>query len=37
MNADVIMKGRKARGEVLSMLSNDGQHQDTGAKMIQLR
>ena len=31
----VIMKGRKARGEVISIaLSNDGQHQDTGAKMI---
>jgi Fe-S cluster assembly protein SufB len=31
----VIMKGRKARGEVLSIaLANDGQHQDTGAKMI---
>src|SRR5512135_132340 len=31
----VIMKGRKARGEVLSIaLANDGQHQDTGAKMV---
>ncbi|PYL07334.1 MAG: Fe-S cluster assembly protein SufB [Verrucomicrobia bacterium] len=31
----VIMKGRKARGEVFSIaLANDGQHQDTGAKMI---
>src|SRR5438046_9426213 len=31
----VIMKRRKARGEVLSIaLANDGQHQDTGAKMI---
>src|SRR5437763_15800276 len=31
----VIMKGRKARGEVLSIaLANDGQHQDTGAKVI---
>lgn len=31
----VIMKGRKARGEVVSIaLANDGQHQDTGAKMI---
>src|SRR2546428_13805060 len=31
----VIMKGRKAGGEVLSIaLANDGQHQDTGAKMI---
>ena len=31
----VIMKGRKARGEVISnALANDGQHQDTGAKMI---
>src|SRR6202790_1045931 len=31
----VIMKGRRARGEVLSIaLANDGQHQDTGAKMI---
>ena len=31
----VILKGRRARGEVLSIaLSNDGQHQDTGAKMV---
>ena len=31
----VILKGRKARGEVLSIaLANDGQHQDTGAKMV---
>lgn len=31
----VIMKGRKARGEVISIaLANDGQHQDTGAKMV---
>lgn len=31
----VIMKGRKARGEVVSIaLANNGQHQDTGAKMI---
>ncbi len=31
----VVMKGRKARGEVISIaLANDGQHQDTGAKMI---
>jgi Fe-S cluster assembly protein SufB len=31
----VIMKGRKARGEVISIaLAKDGQHQDTGAKMI---
>jgi Fe-S cluster assembly protein SufB len=31
----VIMKGRKARGEVISIaLAGDGQHQDTGAKMI---
>src|ERR1700716_3056241 len=31
----VIMKGRKARGEALTIaLANDGQHQDTGAKMI---
>ena len=31
----VIMKGRKARGEVISIaLASDGQHQDTGAKMI---
>ncbi len=30
----VVMKGRKARGEVLSIaLANNGQHQDTGAKM----
>lgn len=33
----VILKGRKARGEVLSIaLANNGQHQDTGAKMIHL-
>ena len=33
----VVLKGRKARGEVLSIaLANDGQHQDTGAKMIHL-
>ena len=31
----VILRGRKARGEVLSIaLANNGQHQDTGAKMI---
>jgi Fe-S cluster assembly protein SufB len=31
----VIMKGEGARGEVISIaLANDGQHQDTGAKMI---
>ncbi len=31
----VVMKGRGARGEVISIaLANDGQHQDTGAKMI---
>ena len=31
----VILKGRKAKGEVLSIaLANDGQHQDTGAKMV---
>ena len=31
----VVLMGRKARGEVLSIaLANDGQHQDTGAKMI---
>lgn len=31
----VVLKGKKARGEVLSIaLANDGQHQDTGAKMI---
>lgn len=31
----VIMKGRKARGEVISIaLANTSQHQDTGAKMI---
>ena len=29
------MKGRRARGEVISIaLANNGQHQDTGAKMI---
>jgi Fe-S cluster assembly protein SufB len=33
----VILRGRKARGEVLSIaLANSGQHQDTGAKMIHL-
>lgn len=31
----VVLKGRKARGEVLSIaLAADGQHQDTGAKMV---
>jgi Fe-S cluster assembly protein SufB len=31
----VVLKGRKARGEVISIaLARDGQHQDTGAKMI---
>ena len=31
----VVLKGRRARGEVLSIaLAHDGQHQDTGAKMI---
>lgn len=31
----VIMKGKRARGEVISIaLANNGQHQDTGAKMI---
>jgi len=31
----VILRGRKARGEVISIaLANDGQHQDTGAKMV---
>ena len=31
----VIMKGKRARGEVISIaLANTGQHQDTGAKMI---
>jgi len=31
----VELLGRKARGEVISIaLANDGQHQDTGAKMI---
>lgn len=31
----VVMKGKRARGEVVSIaLANDGQHQDTGAKMI---
>ena len=30
----VVLKGRKSRGEVLSIaLAGDGQHQDTGAKM----
>jgi Fe-S cluster assembly protein SufB len=31
----VVLKGRKARGEVVSIaLASNGQHQDTGAKMI---
>jgi len=31
----VVLKGRRARGEVISIaLANDGQHQDTGAKMV---
>jgi Fe-S cluster assembly protein SufB len=31
----VVLKGRRSRGEVISIaLANDGQHQDTGAKMI---
>ena len=31
----VVLKGERARGEVLSIaLANDGQHQDTGAKMV---
>jgi len=31
----VIMRGERARGEVISIaLANSGQHQDTGAKMI---
>ena len=31
----VILKGERARGEVISIaLAGDGQHQDTGAKMI---
>lgn len=31
----VVMKGERARGEVISIaLANNGQHQDTGAKMI---
>ena len=31
----VVMKGERARGEVIYIaLANDGQHQDTGAKMI---
>src|SRR5437016_3253313 len=31
----VVLKGRRSRGEVLSIaLANNGQHQDTGAKMI---
>ena len=31
----VVLRGKRARGEVLSIaLANDGQHQDTGAKMI---
>lgn len=31
----VVMKGRRARGEVISIaLAGEGQHQDTGAKMV---
>ena len=31
----VVLKGRKSRGEVISIaLAGDGQHQDTGAKMV---
>src|SRR5438132_2580191 len=31
----VVLKGRKSRGEVLSIaLASNGQHQDTGAKMV---
>ncbi|MCC8021485.1 MAG: Fe-S cluster assembly protein SufB [Akkermansia sp.] len=31
----VVLKGRRARGEVISIaIARDGQHQDTGAKMI---
>lgn len=31
----VVLRGKRARGEVLSIaLAGDGQHQDTGAKMI---
>jgi Fe-S cluster assembly protein SufB len=31
----VVMKGKRARGEVISIaLAGDGQHQDTGAKMV---
>ena len=31
----VVLKGRKAHGEVLSLaMAGDGQHQDTGSKMI---
>ncbi|MFP4203870.1 MAG: Fe-S cluster assembly protein SufB [Opitutales bacterium] len=33
----VVLKGQRARGEVLSIaLANNGQHQDTGAKMMHL-
>lgn len=33
----VYLKGRKARGEVISIaLANSGQHQDTGSKMLHL-
>ncbi len=33
----VVLKGREAKGEVISIaLANNGQHQDTGAKMIHL-
>lgn len=31
----VVLRGKRARGEVLSIaLAHDGQHQDTGAKMV---
>ena len=33
----VMLKGKRAKGEVISIaLANNGQHQDTGAKMIHL-
>lgn len=33
----VVLKGKRARGEVISIaLANEGQHQDTGSKMIHL-
>jgi Fe-S cluster assembly protein SufB len=33
----VVLRGKRAKGEVISIsIANDGQHQDTGAKMIHM-